>query len=64
VIVMSDGYDTDPPEALAVQLRRLKRRVHHLVWLNPLLGGRVTHWWGASWLSRSTLPTSTSFPNF
>ena len=38
VIVMSDGYDTDPPEALAVELRRLKRRAHRLVWLNPLLG--------------------------
>jgi uncharacterized protein len=38
VIVMSDGYDTDSPEALAVELRRLKRRAHRLVWLNPLLG--------------------------
>jgi uncharacterized protein with von Willebrand factor type A (vWA) domain len=38
VIVMSDGYDTDPPEALAVELKRLKRRAHRLVWLNPLLG--------------------------
>jgi uncharacterized protein with von Willebrand factor type A (vWA) domain len=38
VIVMSDGYDTDPPEALAVELRRLRRRAHRLVWLNPLLG--------------------------
>jgi uncharacterized protein with von Willebrand factor type A (vWA) domain len=38
IIVMSDGYDTDSPEALAVELRRLKRRAHRLVWLNPLLG--------------------------
>ena len=38
VIVMSDGYDTDSPEALAVEPRRLKRRAHRLVWLNPLLG--------------------------
>ncbi len=37
-IVMSDGYDTDPPEALAVELRRFKRRARRLVWLNPLLG--------------------------
>ena len=38
VIVMSDGYDTDLPEALTVELKRLKRRAHRLVWLNPLLG--------------------------
>jgi uncharacterized protein with von Willebrand factor type A (vWA) domain len=38
VIVMSDGYDTDSPEALAVELRRLKQRTRRLVWLNPLLG--------------------------
>jgi uncharacterized protein with von Willebrand factor type A (vWA) domain len=38
VIVMSDGYDTDPPEALALELKRLKRRARRLVWLNPLLG--------------------------
>jgi uncharacterized protein with von Willebrand factor type A (vWA) domain len=40
VIMMSDGYDTDPPEALAAELRRLKRRARRLVWLNPLLGWR------------------------
>jgi uncharacterized protein with von Willebrand factor type A (vWA) domain len=38
IIVMSDGYDTDAPEALAVELGRLKRRARRLVWLNPLLG--------------------------
>jgi uncharacterized protein with von Willebrand factor type A (vWA) domain len=38
VIVMSDGYDTDPAEALSAELRRLKRRARRLVWLNPLLG--------------------------
>lgn len=38
VVVMSDGYDTDPPEALAVELRRLRQRARRLVWLNPLLG--------------------------
>ena len=38
VIIMSDGYDTDPPEALAAELRRLKQRARRLVWLNPLLG--------------------------
>ena len=40
VIVMSDGYDTDPPERLVAELERLKRRARRLVWLNPLLGWR------------------------
>jgi uncharacterized protein with von Willebrand factor type A (vWA) domain len=40
VIIMSDGYDTDPPEVLAAELKRLKRRARRLVWLNPLLGWR------------------------
>jgi len=40
VILMSDGYDTDPPERLAGELARLKRRARRLVWLNPLLGWR------------------------
>ena len=35
---MSDGYDTDAPEDLALQLKRLNRRARRLVWLNPLLG--------------------------
>ena len=38
MIVLSDGYDTDPPEALAQELMRLKRRLPRLIWLNPLLG--------------------------
>ncbi len=40
VIIMSDGYDTDPPEALAAELARLKKRARRLVWLNPLIGWR------------------------
>jgi uncharacterized protein with von Willebrand factor type A (vWA) domain len=40
VIMMSDGYDTDPPEDLARELERLKHRARRLVWLNPLLGWR------------------------
>lgn len=40
VIVMSDGYDTDPPERLAVEMARLRKRARRLVWLNPLLGWR------------------------
>jgi uncharacterized protein with von Willebrand factor type A (vWA) domain len=38
--MMSDGYDTDPPDALVRELQRLKRRARRLVWLNPLLGWR------------------------
>ena len=40
VILLSDGYDTDPPEDLARELARLKGRARRLVWLNPLLGWR------------------------
>jgi uncharacterized protein with von Willebrand factor type A (vWA) domain len=40
VIIMSDGYDTDPPASLVAELVRLKRRARRLVWLNPLLGWR------------------------
>jgi len=40
VVVLSDGYDTDPPPALAGELARLKRRARRLVWLNPLIGWR------------------------
>jgi uncharacterized protein with von Willebrand factor type A (vWA) domain len=37
-IVLSDGWDTGPPEALAKQLHAIKRRVRRVIWLNPLLG--------------------------
>ncbi|MCB1481921.1 MAG: VWA domain-containing protein [Rhodobiaceae bacterium] len=38
VIILSDGYDTDPPELIAEALARLKRRGARIVWLNPLKG--------------------------
>lgn len=38
VIIMSDGYDTDPPDKLATALARLKKRGCKIVWLNPLKG--------------------------
>ncbi|MFT5659306.1 MAG: hypothetical protein ACI9KN_002589 [Gammaproteobacteria bacterium] len=38
VIIVSDGYDTGEPEALVEQLKRIKRRSHRLIWVNPLLG--------------------------
>jgi len=37
-IVLSDGWDTGPPEALAEQLYAIKRRARTVIWLNPLLG--------------------------
>jgi uncharacterized protein with von Willebrand factor type A (vWA) domain len=38
VVIMSDGYDTDEPEALARELGRLKSRARRIIWLNPLIG--------------------------
>ncbi|SMF64425.1 Uncharacterized conserved protein, contains von Willebrand factor type A (vWA) domain [Tistlia consotensis] len=40
VLILSDGYDTGSPEALAAALGRLKKRAPRLIWLNPLLGWR------------------------
>jgi uncharacterized protein len=37
-IVLSDGWDTGPPGALAEQLHAIRRRVRSVIWLNPLLG--------------------------
>ncbi len=38
VLILSDGYDTDPPEIIARSLARLKRRGCKIIWLNPLKG--------------------------
>ena len=38
VIILSDGYDTDPPEKIASALARLKKRGCKIIWLNPLKG--------------------------
>ena len=38
VIIFSDGYDTDPPEQMAMALHRLRRRGCRILWLNPLKG--------------------------
>jgi uncharacterized protein with von Willebrand factor type A (vWA) domain len=38
IIVVSDGYDTGEPEALAKALGALARRARRIVWLNPLFG--------------------------
>ncbi len=37
-MILSDGWDTGEPEALAAELRSCRRRVRKLIWLNPLLG--------------------------
>ena len=38
VLVASDGWDSDPPEALAAAMRRLRRRAHRVIWVNPRAG--------------------------
>lgn len=38
VIILSDGYDTDPPEKMALALARLRKRGCKIIWLNPLKG--------------------------
>ena len=38
VIIVSDGYDTGPPEHLAAEMQRLQRRVKRVIWLNPMIG--------------------------
>ncbi|MDX1780606.1 MAG: VWA domain-containing protein [Thalassovita sp.] len=38
VLILSDGYDTDPPEKIAAALETLKKRGCKIIWLNPLKG--------------------------
>ena len=38
VMILSDGYDTGAPEALASELKRLRQRCRRIVWLNPMMG--------------------------
>ena len=35
VVIASDGWDTDPPDALDRAMARLRRRAHALIWVNP-----------------------------
>lgn len=53
VVVASDGWDTDPPEAMAASMAGLRRRAHRVLWLNPrlsapgyapLVGGMAAAW--------------------
>ena len=38
VVIVSDGYDTGPPERLAAEMAQLRRRSKRIVWLNPMIG--------------------------
>jgi uncharacterized protein with von Willebrand factor type A (vWA) domain len=38
VVLCSDGLEVGDPELLGLQMARLKRLAHRVVWLNPLLG--------------------------
>ena len=40
VLILSDGYDTAPPEVLDAGLADLKKRGCKIIWLNPLKGWR------------------------
>jgi uncharacterized protein with von Willebrand factor type A (vWA) domain len=40
VVILSDGYDTDPPKTLADAMQRLSRRGCRILWLNPLKSWR------------------------
>ena len=36
VVILSDGWDRGDPEILGLQVERLHRVTHRLVWVNPL----------------------------
>ncbi len=36
VVILSDGWDRGDPDLLALEMARLRRSAHRLVWLNPL----------------------------
>lgn len=38
VLILSDGYDTEPPEHIDAALAKLKKRGCKIIWLNPLKG--------------------------
>jgi uncharacterized protein with von Willebrand factor type A (vWA) domain len=38
VVIGSDGWDSDPPEAVAAAMVRLRRRAHRVIWMNPRAG--------------------------
>lgn len=38
VVIASDGWDSDDPEQMAAVMRRIQRRAHTVIWLNPRAG--------------------------
>ena len=38
IMIVSDGYDTDPAEQLGGEMRALRRRCKRIAWLNPMIG--------------------------
>lgn len=38
VLILSDGYDTAPPEGIGAALAQLRKRGCRIIWLNPLKG--------------------------
>ncbi|MEL7167529.1 MAG: VWA domain-containing protein [Pseudomonadota bacterium] len=40
VLILSDGYDTEPPAVIAQALEKLRKRGCRIIWLNPLKGWR------------------------
>ena len=38
VLIISDGWDRGDTDILAVEMERLSKKCHRLIWLNPLLG--------------------------
>ena len=38
VLILSDGFDTEPPQQMAEALEKLRKRGCKLMWLNPLKG--------------------------
>ena len=38
VLLITDGWDRGSPDLLRVEMARLQRSCHRLIWLNPLLG--------------------------
>ncbi|MBV9915776.1 MAG: VWA domain-containing protein [Solirubrobacterales bacterium] len=36
VVILSDGWDRGDPDVLGLEMQRLRRSAHRLVWLNPL----------------------------